>query len=118
MAVSILFYRDHDGRSPVEDFLDSLPTKHALKVTWVLSLIEELDRVPKTYFKLLTNTEGIWEVRAQVGNNIFRLLGFFENDHLVILTHGFQKKSQKTPKQEISLAQSRKPDHLRRKHNE
>ncbi|TPE45059.1 hypothetical protein FJM67_16735 [Maribrevibacterium harenarium] len=48
----------------------------------------------------------------------FRLLGFFENDDLVILTHGFQKKSQKTPKREIALAQARRSDYLRRMNHE
>ena len=118
MAVSIHFYRKQDDTCPVEAFLDSLSSKQAQKVAWVLMLIEELHRVPVAYFKQLENTQGIWEVRVQSSNNIFRLLGFFENDDLVILTHGFQKKSQKTPKREIALAQARRSDYLRRMNHE
>ena len=49
----ILFYRTESGSSPVEDFLDSLESKQAQKVAWVLQLIEELDVVPSQYFKKL-----------------------------------------------------------------
>ncbi|HBE18224.1 MAG TPA: hypothetical protein DEG17_02375 [Cyanobacteria bacterium UBA11149] len=115
----IIFYRTELDRCPVEEFINSLSGKQAQKVLWVLRLIEELDSVPSQYLKKLVNTDDIWEVRVQVGNNIFRLLGFFERDNLVILTNGFAKKTQKTPSQEIELAQERKRDYLsRRKNNE
>lgn len=70
------FYRDENGISPIKEFLDNLSTKHALKITWVLNLIEEHDIVPKTYFKKLINTDNIWEVQVQSGNHIYRLLCF------------------------------------------
>ena len=73
----ILFYKTASGQRPIEDFLDQLSFKQAQKVTWVLKLIEELDRVPSNYFKRMVNTEELWEVRSSVGSNIFRLLGFF-----------------------------------------
>ncbi len=81
----IIFYRTELDRCPVEEFINSLSGKQAQKVLWVLRLIEELDSVPSQYLKKLVNTDDIWEVRVQVGNNIFRLLGFFERDNLVIL---------------------------------
>ena len=112
---TVNFYRLHNGQSPVETFLDSLTGKQAQKVTWVLKLIEELDIVPIQYFKKLVDSENIWEVRIQFGNDIFRLLGFFESGALLILTNGFAKKKQKTPPQEIELAVTRKNDYLRRK---
>ena len=62
---------------------------------WVLRLIEELDRVPTQYLKKLVNTEDVWEVRTQVRNNIFHLLGFFDGENLLILSSGFAKKTQK-----------------------
>jgi phage-related protein len=86
----IVFYRMQSGRCPVEEFLDSLNCKQAQKVTWILQLIEELDRIPVQYFKKLVSTDDIWEVRVQVGNNIFRILGFMDDDHLVVLNHAFQ----------------------------
>jgi len=51
--------------------------------------------VPVQYFKKLVNTDDIWEVRVQVGNNIFRILGFLDDERLVVLNHAFQKKTQK-----------------------
>lgn len=99
----------------MEEFLDSLSGKQAQKVSWVLQLIEEMEIIPVKYFKKLVNTDGIWEVRVQVGSNIFRLLGFLEDRQVVILNHAFQKKTQKTPKKEIQIAEARKKDHLRRR---
>ena len=89
--------------------------KQAQKVSWVLQLIEDMEIIPVKYFKKLVNTDDIWEVRVQAGNNIFRLLGFLEGRQLVILNHAFQKKTQKTPKKEIQVAEARKKDHLRRR---
>ncbi len=114
----IQFFHLSNGNSPIEEFLDSLPAKHAQKVVWVLQLIEDLDRVPVTYLKKLVNTDGIWEIRAQHGNNIFRLLGFIEGDAIIVLTNGFSKKTQKTPKKEIDLAEQRKKEHQKRKSDE
>lgn len=111
----INFYRTTANTCPVEEFLDSLTGKQAQKVAWVLRLIEDFDRIPAQYLKKLVNTEDIWEVRVQFGNNIFRLLGFFEGDNLLILTSGFTKKTQKTPPSEIALATTRKEDYLARK---
>jgi len=112
---TVNFYRTKSGNCPIEDFLDSLSGKQAQKVVWVLRLIEELDVVPTQYLKKLVNTDDIWEVRIQFGGNIFRLLGFFDGTTLLILTNGFAKKSQKTPRQEIDLATRRKNEYLSRK---
>jgi phage-related protein len=109
------FYRLSNGQSPVEAFLDSLTSKQAQKVLWVLQLIEDLETIPSQYFKKLVNSEGIWEVRIQFGNDIFRLLGFFVSGTLLILTNGFAKKTQKTPQQEIALAVQRKNEYLARR---
>ena len=103
------------GRCPVEDFLDSLDAKQAQKVTWTLQLVEELDRVPLQYFKKLNGTDEIWEIRVQVGNNLYRILGFMDGTDLVVLNHAFQKKTQKTPTKEIQTAENRKRDYLERK---
>jgi phage-related protein len=112
---TVNFYHLPNGKSPVEEFLDSLSGKQALKVLWVLQLIEELDVIPHQYFKKLVDGEGIWEVRIQFGNDIFRLLGFFVGGTLLILTNGFTKKTQKTPPQEIALAVRRKEEYLSRR---
>ncbi len=115
MGREVQFFRTRAGRCPVEAFLDSLSGKQAQKVAWVLSLIEQLDRVPVSYFKKLVNTDELWEARISVGRDAFRFLAFFDGPNVVILVHGFQKKTQKTPKQMISLAEKRKKDYLQRK---
>ena len=111
----VIFYKTASGKCPVEEFLDSLTGKQADKVTWTLSLVEELQIVPKQYFKKLIGTDDIWEVRVELGNDIFRLLGFFDSGCIVILTNGFAKKTQKTPPNEIVVAEERKRDYLTRK---
>lgn len=114
--IEINFYKTQNGESPVEAFLDGLSSKQAQKVVWVMQLIEEMhERVPKQYFKKLTNTDDIWEIRVQVGSDIFRVLGFFFKNHGFIATNGFQKKTAKTPSAEIKLAEKRKADYLKRK---
>ena len=110
----IRFYRTESGHCPVEEFLDALSAKQAQKVTWVMQLIEELEMVPVKFFKKMTGTDDIWEIRIQSGNNIFRILGFVTENNLVVLNHAFQKKTQKTPKKEIAIAEARKKDHLLR----
>jgi len=110
----IIFYRMESGRCPVEEFLDSLESKQAQKVVWVLQLMEELDIVPAQYFKKLVGSDDIWEVRVQMGNNIFRILGFLHGAELVVLNHAFQKKTQKVPPAEIQVAEKRKRDYLAR----
>lgn len=111
----VLFYQTRSGKCPVEEFLDSLSDEQVSKVLWVLRIIRDLDYVPAEYFKKLRNTEDIWEVRIKSGKNIFRLLGFYEKEKFIVLTNGFAKKTQKTPKNEIESAQERKKDYLKRK---
>jgi len=111
----ITFYKTTQGKTPVEEFLDNLSAKHAQKVVWVMQLVEELERIPAQYLKKLSGTEEIWEIRAQVGSDIFRILGFFIDSHTFLATNGFQKKSMAVPKSEISLAEKRRKDYLRNK---
>jgi len=60
-------------------------------------LIDQFDTVSRKFFKKLGSTDNLWEARVQYGNNIFRLLGFFDGSELVVLNHDFTKKTQKTP---------------------
>ena len=115
MSRTITFYKTSDGRCPIQDFLDSLSGKAAQKVTWVLKLIEDLDIVPSSYFKKLTGTEEIWECRIAFGSNAYRIFCFFAENSVVVLTHGFTKKSQKTPKTEIERAEAYRKDFLERR---
>ncbi|MCD4675792.1 MAG: type II toxin-antitoxin system RelE/ParE family toxin [Desulfobacula sp.] len=112
---SISFYKTVSGKCPVGDHLDSLSDTQVTKITWVLKLVRETHNISTKYFKKLVNTDDIWEVRVSVGKNIFRLLGFIQDQELIILTNSFQKKTQKTPRKEIKLAKKRKKDYLNRR---
>lgn len=108
----IIFYRNANGRSPVEEYLETLSNKQVEKCFFVLQLVESLDHVPIKFFKKLESTDDLWEVRVQLGNNIFRFLGFFDGFELVVLNHAFTKKTQKTPINDIKIAEQRKDDYF------
>ncbi len=74
------------------------------KIVWTFNLIEEIDQVPESYLKHIVGTDGLYEIRVQSATDIFRIFCFFDQGKLVILANGFQKKTQKTPKQEIDKA--------------
>ena len=114
MNRTVIFYRTVDGKCPVQEFIDYLPGKVAQKIVWVLKLLEDLKIVPSSYFKKLVGTEEIWECRIQFGSNTYRIFCFFI-DNSVILTHGFVKKSQKTPAGEIERAEAYRRDFLKRR---
>lgn len=115
MFREILFYESKEGQKPIARFLDKLDGKQAQKVTWTLRLVEEQKFVSPKYFKKMINTDDLWEVRVASGSNIFRLLAFFDGPKLVVISHAFQKKTQKVPKQAIDVAEARKKDYFRRK---
>ena len=115
MKRTVVFYHTIDGKCPIRDFLDALPAKAAQKVTWVLNLVEELNIIPAAYFQKLSGTEGIWECRITFGSNAYRIFCFFEKNSLLILTHGLVKKTRKTPRPEIVMAETYRKDYLSRR---
>ena len=115
MFREVIFYESPEGQKPIQRFLDKLDGKQAKKVAWTLQLVEDQEIVPSKYFKKMANTDDLWEVRVASGSNIFRLLGFYDGAKLVVISHAFQKKTQKTPKQAIKIAEERKKNYLRRK---
>ncbi len=112
---TVKFYRLDTGKCPVEEFFDSLTDKQFEKISFVLDLIEQIDIVPRKFFKKLKGTDEIWEVRVQYGGDIFRILGFFDGTDLVILNHTFAKKFQKIPRNAITVAEKRKRDYFSQK---
>ena len=83
------------------------------KFNWTLELIATIDHVPRKYFQYMEG--GLYEVRVEVGSNIFRAFAFFDEGQLIVLANGFQKKSQKTPKNEIELAKKIKKEYFNEK---
>jgi phage-related protein len=90
------FYKASNGRCPVAGYIDSLNSKQAKKVAWVLNVVESMNQVPTDYLKKLKSTDDIWEVRIQFAFNIFRLLGFVENERLIFNKWIHQKNSKDT----------------------
>ena len=98
-------------KSYFQDFFNKQSKKVKAKIVWTFDLVEDLQRVPETYLKHIENTDGLYEIRVQLGSDIFRIFCFFDQGQLVVLANGFQKKTQKTPKQEIELALTIKADY-------
>jgi len=74
-----------------------------------------MERVPAKFFKHIA--EGLYEIRVEVGSNIFRVFCFFDDGQLVVLMNGFQKKTQKTPQNEIVAAKKIKKEYFDEKSN-
>ncbi len=91
-------------KSYFEDFFKEQPRKVQDKIIKVLDILENVERVPITYLKYVEGTNGLFEVRVQLGSNIFRIFCCFDGNKLVVLFSGFQKKTQKTPQKEIDRA--------------
>jgi phage-related protein len=60
----------------------------------------------------MSGSSGIFEIRVEVGSDIFRVFSFFDKGKLIILLNGFKKKSQKTPKNELELAEKLKKQYF------
>jgi phage-related protein len=95
----IIFYKSY-----FLDFADGLTLKVKAKISWVIDLIETVERVPEKHLKHLEGTGGLYEIRIAAGTNIFRIFCFFDKGKLVVLMNGFQKKTMKTPVNEIERA--------------
>lgn len=87
-----------------DDFFQEQSRKVQDKIIKVLDILEQVERVPTTYLKYIEGTNGLFEVRVQLGSDIFRIFCCFDGNRLVVLFSGFQKKTQKTPKKEIERA--------------
>lgn len=111
--MEIKFYEDSNGHFPVKDFLDSLDIKMRQKMLRSIQALQEMGvslRMPLSE----SLQDGIFELRAKVGSNISRVMYFFVIGNQAILTHGFIKKTQKTPSKEIERAKKIRDDYIRR----
>ncbi len=113
MAREIVFYKKITGECPTEAFLDSLPKKTLIKILSVFKLIESEEIISKRFFKKLIGTS-LFEIRVMWASDIYRFPCFFEKNNIVILTHGFQKKTMKTPKKELDKAEKYYNDYIGR----
>jgi phage-related protein len=91
------------------DFYNPLKQNVKDKMDYVLQIVISVQRIPTKFFKHLE--DGIYEIRIEVGSNIYRIFAFFDDNKLVILLHGFQKKTQKTPRKELERAKKLRKDY-------
>lgn len=112
------FYTKDNGQKPAKDFILGLDVKMRAKVLGIINVLEEKgNQLREPYSKHLD--DGIFEIRGKVGTDITRVLYFFYYGKKIIMTNGFIKKTQETPKQEIRLAKLYRKDYLERvKENE
>ncbi len=82
--------------------METLKEKEQEKIQYGLLLLKSQDRLPKKFVKLVR--DGIYELRTEYGGNIYRVFFIFDEGEIVVLFNGFQKKTQKTPQNEIEKA--------------
>lgn len=106
-------YIKPNGDRPVDEYLNSLSTKHEAKVLRSIAILEEFGpQVGMPHVSYLNG--GIYELRTKFSSNIFRTLFFHYQNGKLILLHGFTKKQQKTPQNEIIRAKGYRDDFLTR----
>ena len=110
---TVVFYEKENGEKPVEIFLDSLDIKMRSKLLMILTVLQEKgNQLREPYSKHLD--DGIFELRGKVGSDISRVLYFFYYGGKIIITNGFIKKTQKTPREEIEKAKYYRRDYMER----
>jgi phage-related protein len=106
----LFYYKDYYLK-----FFENLKPEVQKKFNWTLQLIATLEKIPNKYFDHMSGSSGIFEIRVEVGTDIYRVFSFFDEGRLIILINGFQKKSQKTPKRELQLAERLKKEYFNEK---
>jgi phage-related protein len=106
----LIFYKHY-----FTNFYTSQTSKVQEKIEYVFKILRTVEKVPKKFLDHIKGTDGLYEIRIEAGSNIFRVFCCFDKGNLVILFNGFQKKSQKTPKQEIKLAEKLMKEYFEQK---
>ena len=101
-----------------QDFYLSVNDSVREKISYVFRVIETVDKVSEKFLKHIEGTDGLYEIRIETGGNIYRIFCCFDKGNLVVLFNGFQKKTQKTPKQEIDFAEKLKNEYFTQKGKE
>ena len=103
-----------------QDFYLDVSENVREKIGYVFRVIKTVDKVSEKFLKHIVETDELYEIRVDVGSNIYRIFCCFDKGNLVVLFNAFQKKTQKTPKHEIELAEKLKKEYftLKDKQNE
>lgn len=107
---SIVFHKDYFNKFYVKQ-----NEKVRKKIAQVLVWIQTLEVLPVSIFKSIENVKGLYEIRIGMGGNIFRIFCCLDRGNLVVLFHGFQKKTQKTPPTEIAKAEKLMEEYFKMK---
>jgi phage-related protein len=107
MARQIIFHGDY-----FIDFYKDLDIKVKTKIQYVFELIKQVERVPEKFLAPIIGYDGLFEIRIEYQSNIYRIFCCFDKGQLVVLLNGFQKKTQKTPKEEIDRAMRLKKEYF------
>lgn len=104
-------YTRPNARNEFEEFYNSLPTKDRNKLRATIDMIEKAGIQPAIQLEWVKklNSE-IYEIRSKISSNIQRALYFHIKNNQYIITHGFTKKTQKTPIKEIIRAKQIKQE--------
>lgn len=106
MSWSVEFFVDEDGQSLVLEWFEAQSPKVQARFAWIFDLMQERGLVlGEPYIKHLEGK--IFEIRAEQNTNIYRIAYVAFTGQRFVLLHGFQKKTQKTPRREIETAQKR-----------
>lgn len=87
-----------------EEFYKTLPLSVQNKIIYVFRLLQTEDRISTKFIKHIQGTNGLYEIRVEANKNIYRIFTCFDEDSLIVLFNGFQKKSQQPPLGEIERA--------------
>ena len=109
----IELYEKVDGTCPVAEFFESLEPKMWAKVARNIDVLA-FHNITLREPLVKPVEDGIFELRTQVGNNITRVFYFFFTGKKIVLTNGFIKKTQKTPRKYIEVALEYKADYVQR----
>ena len=96
-----------------KDFYDTLVDAAKEKVDYALMLLKIQSRISAKFVKYIE--EGIFELRAEYKNNVYRIFFIFDEGNIVVLFNGFQKKTQKTPRSVIETAKRIKKEYYESK---
>ena len=106
----IIFYETY-----FQDFYQEQNSKVREKISYVFKVINSVQNIPTKFLKHLEGTDGLYEIRIEYESNIYRIFCCFDKGNLVVLFNAFQKKTQKTPKNEIELATKLKNEYFNSK---
>ncbi|WP_323089034.1 type II toxin-antitoxin system RelE/ParE family toxin [Allobaculum sp. JKK-2023] len=100
-----------NGHNEFAEFLETLPLKDQEKLMTVIYLVQENGLAISQRMKWVKKIDSdIYEIRSQVASNIQRALYFHVFGNRDVITHGFTKKTQKTPVREIEHAKMLKKE--------